>query len=121
MKEQRHTAPIHLSVQRLEFAFGRGALEHRAVHRHAQHAQIVEGATHLAQGCIHVRQRQRRECREPLRVATGQLGIRVVAGARHFNGILLRLGVRRHDAVRKHLQFDTGCIHVVQAPRHVRF
>ena len=89
---------------------GRGTIEHRAIHGHTPHTQVVQPALHfgdrLGDRRLDVRQRQRDEPRETVRIALGEFGIAVVDGddgGDGGDGILRIRGVGRHNAVQQRL------------------
>ena len=117
---QHRPAPVHLLVEWLELRLRGGAVEAGARHRHAEHAELVQPALHLAQGGVDVRQGQRHHGREPARELRGQLGIAVVDEARRRDGIRFLVGIRRARGRREHLHSHLGVIHLLQARRDAR-
>ncbi len=114
MHEQDGAAAVHLGVKRLELGFRHRAAEAGDVHVHADAAQFVQPARHLAQRCVDVRQGQRDVGGDAVRVARRQLGVAVVqqVDRRDALGFVRQVGlaVRRED-----LPLNPGGVHQREA------
>jgi hypothetical protein len=75
----QHRAPaVQLGEDRLEIGLDQRAPENGGVHRHRGHAQVVQGPAQFAEGLLDLRQRQRGERAEAVRLALDQSGVLVV-------------------------------------------
>jgi len=66
MQIQDRAAPVEFGEDRVEFGIGDRAIEDAGVHRHADHAQFVNGAGHFGDCSIDVGHRRGRKCAEPI-------------------------------------------------------
>jgi hypothetical protein len=78
VKVQDGAAAVELGEQLRGGAVHQRLAQDGGGHRHADHAQVVQGAPELGERGVQVRQRQGRERAEPAGMAVGQLGVLVV-------------------------------------------
>ena len=114
---QHGPAPVHLLVEGLELRLRGGAIEAGAGHRHAEHAELVEPALHLAQRGVDVGQGQRHHRVEAAGMLPSEIGVAVVDEPRRRDGVGLLLGIGRARGRRQHLQLDVGLLHLLKARR----
>jgi hypothetical protein len=109
------TAPLRFSSAKTGSKSGStSAPENGGVHRHPGHAQVIQGPAQFAEGLLDLRQRQRGERAEAVRLALDQSGVLVVDEPGRPGRLLPVPEVRRLRTGRQHLQPHPGPVHQPQ-------
>ncbi len=108
MHEEHAAAPVQLFVDRIERRIGERLAAHLGRDAHADHSEFVQRAGHLRERRIDVRQRQRGEGLESLRIQAHHLGVGVVGRARADHGADFARDVRAAGRDREDLHADAG-------------
>ena len=115
MEIDRHVERLGARQDRLECGVVEEAPVGRAVHQHADEAQLLDRALEFVRCRLGGEQRQMREAAVAVGMAGAGLGQRVVVGARKVDARLARHKVGAWAGDRQHLHGDPAGVHVREA------